>query len=123
MTVFIVDYIFTKPPRTQKLPSAAKKEDEKVSNRIILTSSNPSGEDCYEIARRLVLGPNPYAGSDFRVLSCQRMVDSMGLVGVTTWEKLDGKAPENVGVTVVDDDEDDEGGGEGSIPPPAAALN
>ena len=122
-TVFVIDYSFFKPPRKEKVPSAAKREDDKVQNRIVITSADPSGADVYQICRRLVLGEVPYDGSDFRILSCNRMVDAMGLVQVTTWDKLDGKAPEVLGVEIQTEDDDEGEPEEGGSIPPAANLN
>lgn len=122
-TVFHVQYQFRKPARTDKVPGAAKREDDKVSNGIVITSGDPSGRDVYDITRRLVLGETPYVGNDFRVLQCAKMVDAMGLVQVTTWDKLDGSAPEVLGVEIqTADSKDDDDSGGGSVPP-AANMN
>lgn len=118
VTVFIVDYKYTKPPRQQKLPRSAKAEDDTVENRTFIISSDPSGRDVFDIVQRLVLGPKPYEGSDFRVITQQRMLDAMGLAQVTSWEKLDGNAPV-LGVPVEPDNDDaneDEEEGGGSAP-------
>lgn len=123
LTVWQCDYSFQKPPRAGKLPSSAKKENDKVENRVIIASSDPSGKDCFEIARRLVLGANPYTGSDFRLLVCVRMLEVMGLVGVTTWDKLEGKAPEKIGVETEPESDSNDDGNEGGSVPPSAALN
>jgi hypothetical protein len=93
LTVFRVDYEFKKAPRKEKLPKAAKPELDKVGpNTMFIASSDPSGQDVFSIAQRLVLGPNPYEGSDFRLLQQQRALDVMGLASVTSWDKIDGKA-------------------------------
>lgn len=124
-TIFVCVYSFKKPARKSKVPGAAKKEDDLVSNRIIIVAGNPTGEDCFHIVRRLVLGEIPYPGSDFKLISCDRMNDAMGLAGITTWEKLDGKAPQEPGFVVNNGEESeaDEGDDEGGSVPPAAALN
>lgn len=118
VTVFVVDYQYIKPQRKHKLPKTAKVEEEKVQNRLIVTSGDPSGRDVFEIAKRCVLGAKPYEGSDFRVLMQQRMVDAMGLAMVTSWAKLDGQAPAEVGVEIGKGEPSDEGG-----VPPVSSLN
>ncbi len=123
LTVWICDFSFNKPARKEKIPGSAAKEIDKVMNRIIISTSDPSGDDCYRVARRLVLGEFPYEGSDFRMLSCQRMVEVMGVVGVTTWDKLDGKAPLTPGVAVVAEEDPEDDDKEGGSVPPNAALN
>ena len=122
VTVFIVDYKYTKPPRQQKLPRSARAKDDSVENRTFIISSDPSGRDVFDIVQRLVLGPNPYEGSDFRVITQQRMLDAMGLAQVTSGEKLDGKAPV-LGVPVEPEDDSDPEDGEGEGEPPVSNLN
>src|SRR6478609_6609333 len=89
LTVFSVVYEYSKPPRVEKVPKSAKKEIDKVQNRAIVSSSDPSGRDLFLITQRLVLGTKLYDGHDFKVLAYQRMFDVMGLATVTTWDKLD----------------------------------
>lgn len=124
VTVFIVDYQFTKAPRKSKLPKAAKAEEEKVQNRAVVCSGDPSGRDVFDIVQRLVLGAKPYDGSDFRVLNQQRVFDAQGLAIATSWDKLDGAAPLVPGAEVVDESEDDEEDGDGEDgSPPVSNLN
>lgn len=118
-TVWVAQYCFTKPARKVKVPGSAKKEDDKVFNSVVISSSDPSGKDCYDIARHLVLGPVPYDGSDFRLLVCTRQCEVMGFVGVTTTEKLAGKAPQTMGEPEKDpepDPDDGEGGDDDGDP-------
>src|SRR6478752_4687525 len=95
VTVFMVTYEYSKPKREAKVPRSAKSEIDKVRNQVPIVSGDASGADIFPITRRLVLGPNPYAGNDFRILASQRVVDAMGLATATTWDKLDGQAPED----------------------------
>lgn len=123
VTVFAVDYEYQKPGRKNKLPKSAKKEDDSVKNTAVIITGDPSGEDLYGITRRVVLGADPYEGSDFRILIARRVCDAMGLAQVTTWAKIDGKATEAVGEIATDDEEDDDDGTDGGSMPPGAELN
>jgi hypothetical protein len=114
VTLFIVDYQYTKSPRKDKLPKSSKKEDDVVKNTAVISTGDPTGQDVYGIAKRVVLGAVPYDGNDFRVLRVQRAFDAIGLAQVTSWEKIDGQAPEEAGVAVGDDEEDSGDGSEGS---------
>jgi hypothetical protein len=116
LTIFVVDYEYSKPPRKEKLPRSAKREAEKVKNRVIVTSGDPTGEDVFKIARWLVLGSNPYEGNDFRILNQQRMVDAMGLASVTSWDKLSGHAPESLDSNLVEVEDEEEGSSAPSDP-------
>lgn len=121
-TVWAVTYSFKKPPRKSKMPKSVKKEDETVSNQVVITTADPTGADIYHVACRIVLGEIPHDGHDFRILQSQKVADVMGLALVSTWEKLDGKAPENSGI-IIDDEFDEVDGDEGGSIPPAANLN
>lgn len=121
VTVFQVHYEYKKPPRTEKLPRSASKENDVVVNQIVLTTGDASGRDIFDIAKRMVLGPDPYDGNDFRILQFHRVVDAMGLATVTSWEKLDGKATEVPGVLAKNEDDEEDDGGEQS--PPGSELN
>ncbi len=122
VTVFVVDYKYTKPARKHKSPKSARPDEDTVENRIVITSSDPTGRDVFDITKRLVLGANPYEGADFRIVTQQRMVDAMGLAQVTSWEKLDGKAPV-LGVPVESDEDGDPEDGEDGEEPPVSNLN
>jgi len=117
VTAFAVVYQYTKAPRIEKNKRTAKADDDKVVNEVVVVTGDPSGRDIFDIAQRLVLGPNPYKESDFRVIQQRRVFDAMGLASVTTWDKLDGQAPETPGVVVDNDDEEDGPNDDGSIPP------
>lgn len=126
LTVFVVDYVYTKPPRKAKLPKSAgkAKDSEKVANTVVVTTGDPTGQDIFLIAKRLVLGPNPYEESDFKLLKVQRAFEAAGLAQVTSWEKISGSASEN-GNLITEESEGGEGDGSdnsGSIPP-GADLN
>lgn len=121
LTVFRVDYEYKKAPRVAKLPKSAKKEQEKVGpNTLFVCSSDPSGQDVYEIVKRRVLGPTPYEGHDFRLLQQQRALDVSGTATVTSWELLDGNATESP-VNTEEESEEEEGDGGGD--PPVSSLN
>lgn len=122
-TVFVITYTFIKPPRAGKVPSSVKREIDKVQNEVVILTSDPSGEENYRVAKRLVLGENPYEGNDFRVLVSRRICDAMGVVCVTDWKSLDGKAPEESGVIVESDDDGGEGENDGGSQPPPAMTN
>src|SRR5690348_16069585 len=67
-TLWVVFYQFQPPPQSSDLPKAHRKNQDPIQGQMVVASSDPVGENIFQLAKLMLFGKKPYQGNDFRLL-------------------------------------------------------